>query len=158
MAEILPDPPFELPAEPIAIIQGMIPGRIIPTLIPRFSSLLSKIEVKTREYVGKLPDGSDLVVPGTTLVPKLITSSVSPEDDTHEFYALMRGGDPEAFLDFWKGPTVTEGLVACSICRSCGATLDIFFTGIHVKEMFAGTDVGYFGFAIVIASGEMLRK
>jgi len=158
MAEMLPDPPFELPAEPIALIQEMIPGRIIPTLIQRFSSFLTKIAVKTREYSGTLPDGSTIVVPGVTLVPKLVASSVSPEGDLHEFYLLMRGGDPEAFLDFWMGPTVTEGLLQCSISRTCGATLDIFFTDIHVKEMFQGTDVGYFGFAIVIASGEMLKK
>jgi len=158
MAEMLPDPPYDLPADPAALLQSMLPGRIIPTLVPRFNSLLSKITVKTREYVGAYPDGTPLVVPGVTLVPKLIASSVSPEEDMHEFYVFMRGGDPEAFLDFWMGPTVAEGLVQCSISRSCGATLDIFFTDIHVKEMFAGTDVGYFGFAIVIASGEMLRK
>jgi len=158
MAEILPDPPFELPAEPMAIIQAMIPGRIIPTLIPRFSSLLSKIEVKTHEYIGTYADGTPLTIPAITLVPKLITSSVSPEDDMHEFYVLMRDGDPDAFLDFWAGPTVPEGLVACGIARMCGAAVDIFYDGNIVKSFPELSEIGYFGFTIVTASGEMLKK
>ena len=157
MAEVIPDFPYELPAEPMALIQEMLP-RIVPTLLPRYSSLLTHLTLKTRDYTGTLPDGTTINVPGVTLTPKLISSSVSPEGDLHEYYLYVRGGDPEAFVDLWKGPTVTEGLVQCSISRSCGATLDVLFDGQQVKEMPQGSDIGYFGFAFVLASGEMVSS
>jgi len=159
MAELpIIDLPMELPALPGALLNELIPGRIIPALIPRYSSLLSQhVTLKTRDYIGQGPEGP-IEVPGVTLVPKLIANSVSPEGDLHEFYVYMRSGDPEAFVDLWSGPSVSEGLVQCAISRSCGATLDFLFDGQQIKDMPQGSDIGYFGFAFVLASGEMLKQ
>lgn len=124
----LPDLPVELP-EPIHLLQGIIPDRILQTLMPRLGSYAARITVKTHAFG---------TVPASTLQAKLITSSLSPEDELHEYYALMRNGDPEGFLTIHQTPEE----ISCEICRMCAAAVDIYLDGALKVSMAETTGAG----------------
>lgn len=145
---ILPDLPAELPAEPAAILQSMIPDRVIPTIFPRLSAYAARITVKTHEFIGTLPDGTTFTVSAATLIPKLVASMESPEGDLHEVYLLMREGDPEGVLELMIGPTVAENLVGGGISRMCAAQLDIYIDDVLVKSFPAESEMGHYLFSI----------
>ena len=134
----IPELPFKLP-DPASYLQAIIPDRIIPTLIPVLSSYAARVTVETHAF-GE--------VPAATLETKLIANSMSPEGDLHEFYVLMRNGDPEAFMDLVE----KEETVECSISRMCSAAIDIFVDE-ELKASFpeatgAGPWIGYALFGI----------
>lgn len=126
----LPELPAGLPPEPGALLQSLIPDRVIPMLIQRFASYVAKVEVKIGEYVKA--DGT--VLPAETLTIKFISNSVDSETgEFHEYYALFaRGGDPECFMDFMEYPvdSPNEGIVDCEITRCCATNVEIYFDGV----------------------------
>jgi len=106
-----------------------LPWHIKPTLIPKYWTYVKRISVVTQEFVATLPNGTEIIIPAAILEPKLISRTVSPEGNTHEYYALMRDSDPEAMMDLITGPSFPEDIVACDLSRLCLAAVDIYLDG-----------------------------
>jgi len=107
---------------PIIPRPGILPTRVTPRLIPRLFQYATRVRVHVHAYT--LPNGR--TVPEADLIPKFISNSVDDGGNFHEYYALMRGGDPECFMDLSIGPDIEEGNIFCEVCRCCGAAVDIY--------------------------------
>ena len=93
---------------------GLLPMRVTPLLIPRLSNYAARVMAKVKAHG---------TVPAATLVNKLISGTISPEGDYHEYYALMRNGDPEAFMDIML---TVNGEVWGGVSRMCAAACDVY--------------------------------
>jgi hypothetical protein len=131
----------------------ILPNRIIPRLVPRLMSYATRVRVHIHQFTGTAPDGTTYTIPEADLVPKLLSNSVDDRGNFHEYYALMRGGDPEAFMDLISGPDVKEGVISCQVSRTCGAAIDIYLDETLIASFpdvtgIAGPWIGYMYFEI----------
>lgn len=138
--------PDILPAPPIIARPGLIPGRIIPLLMPRLGTYATKVTMKTQEY----PLSATEKVPASDLVPKLVTGFTDEYGTYHEIYLYLRNNvDPEAVLDIRiGGKNVAEGEIVGEVSRMCAAQLDVYVNGALIKSFPKDVEAGYVGFTI----------
>lgn len=96
--------------------------RVTPLLIPRLSQYANRVAVHVRKW-GEVPEAD--------LVAKIISGTVDDAGNYHEYYALMRGGDPEGFMDL---RLTEDGVLWCEVSRSCHAAVDIYLDEVLVAS------------------------
>jgi len=137
---------------PVIPRPGILPMRVVPRLVPRFFQAASRVRVHVHAVT--LPSGR--TVPEADLTPKLISNSFDDGGNFHEYYMLMRGGDPEGVMDLWTGPDAEEGTITCEISRLAAAAMDIYldetlmFSLPEITPDMAPPFVGQVGFGIPI--------
>lgn len=137
MSEILPDLPVELPPEPIALLQSSIPGRLIPTLIPRYQTQAARVTFKD------LHAGVDCIL-------KYITTYVIGETQINaDLYAFMLNGDIDGFLAVSLDSETDE--VIFEVTRLAWYAHDVYLDGALKASMPAVTagdelSLGYLAF------------
>jgi len=152
MAQQVTPPKIGAGFAPIIPRPGILPMRVVPRLIPRFFQVANRVRVHIHAYTG--PGG--VTVPEADLIPKIVSNSTDTEGRFHEYYMLMRGGDPEGVMDLMIGPDVPEGKIWCEVARLTYAAVDIYlddtlmFSFPEITPETTPPFVGHVGFYIPI--------